>query len=108
VTTRALLTRTLLAAGLALIAGGLLVGFLPHTAGGVRCGSAFHGTSDATEADYGTATQADQTGIPTGPVTTAVDACNAARSQPRTFAVTLLALGAASTLAAAAAATGRD
>jgi hypothetical protein len=108
VTTRALLARAVLAAGLALIAGGLLVGFLPRTASGVRCGSAFHGTSDAQTADYTTAIQADQAGLPAGPVTTAVDACNVARSQPRTVAVTLLILGAASTLAAAAAATTRD
>jgi hypothetical protein len=92
VSTRALLIRILLAAGLVLLAGGLILGFLPKTAAGVSCGSAFHGTDAATVADYGSTLTGSLDAPPVGGYAAA---CADARSAAKTAPIVLLVLGGA-------------
>lgn len=93
------LARTLIVAGLALLAGGLILGFLPKTAAGpfgpVACGSAFHGTGDAASADFQDTLGA---GV-SAPLGSAEAACAAARSNARTAPIVLMVLGSVGLLA---------
>jgi redox-regulated HSP33 family molecular chaperone len=107
VTSRVLLVRILLAAGLVLLAGGLLIGFLPRSAADVSCGSAFHGNGDALGADFGRAAAADSAGVRLGSVTAISDRCSDARSATRIPAIVLLVLGGAAAAAGLTAAAGK-
>lgn len=102
--------RVLLATGLVLLGGGLLVGLLPRSAGSVSCGSAFRPSGDALSADFGRAASADRSGVLLGSPTAVSDRCGDLRSAARLPAVALLVLGAAGVaggMVAAAGATGR-
>jgi hypothetical protein len=77
--------RVLLLAGLALVAGGLLFGFLPRTVSGENCGSAFVANRNAWVADVGNAVGGRATDIG--------GRCSDARSSGRVPAFVLLALG---------------
>jgi hypothetical protein len=98
VSTRALLIRILLATGLVLLAGGLILGFLPKSAAGVSCGSAFHGTDAATVADYGSTLTGSLDVPPAGGYAAA---CDDARSSAKTAPIVLLVLGGAALVGAA-------
>lgn len=104
--TRTLTARILIVAGLVLLAGGLILGFLPKTAPGpfgpVSCGSAFRGSSDAAVTDF----QDTLGGGPSAPLGSAETACAAKRSDARTLPVVLLVLGGAALLSGVAAAAG--
>lgn len=89
-TTRALTARILIVAGLALFAAGLVLGFLPKTAAGVNCGSAFHASTDAQVADFG-ATLTGSFAVP--PLGGYAAACADARSGAKAPAVGLLVVG---------------
>ena len=92
--TRALTAQLLIVGGLALLVGGLILGFMPKTAAGpfgpVACGSAFHGTDDAAVTDF----QDTLGGGATAPLGSASSACAAARSNAKTAPILLLILGA--------------
>lgn len=81
-------------AGIAVLAAGLLTGFLPLRAHGTSCGSAFVASDDATVADLSTAIRRDQQGLPVeGSGTGVSDSCDSMRSLVRIPAIVLLALG---------------
>jgi len=107
VSTRVLLARILIVGGLALFAGGLLLGLLPKTAAGpfgpVSCGSAFHGTGDAAVTDF----QDTLGGGVSAPLGSAEAACASARSDAKTAPIVLLVLGGAALLGGVAAATAK-
>src|SRR6266568_2662789 len=86
--------RVLLVVGLALLAAGLLWGFLPRSAGGVGCGSAFVGSRAAEMADLTGAIDADTTGMPMDrSVGYYADRCADVRSAGRIPAILLIAAG---------------
>lgn len=91
-TTRHLTVRILLALGLVLLAGGLALGFMPRSALGVSCGSAYRGTSDAFVADA-TNSFWMQDRQATGSVMKYSEACSSTRSGGRTQSVPLLVVG---------------
>jgi hypothetical protein len=95
VTGGVLLVRVLFVVGLGLLAGGVLLGFLPRSAGGVDCGSAFRSSDAAAVADYGRAIDADRTGDDLDSLSPSADRCSDARSTTRGPAVVLITLGAA-------------
>jgi hypothetical protein len=96
-TTKALTTRILITLGLALLAGGLVLGLLPKTAPGaygpVSCGSAFRGSSAATVDDYQATLSGGPADLGLSPLGSASSACAAARSSAKTAPVVLLVLG---------------
>lgn len=101
---RHLTVRILFALGLALLAGGLLLGFLPHSAPGaygslVACGSAFRGSDDAAVDDIQSTLQGGPASLGPSPLGSASSACSAARSNARAPAVVLLVLAAGLVLA---------
>lgn len=92
-TTKTLTARILLALGFALFAGGLVLGFIPKTADGISCGSAFKASTDAAVADYGSTL----TGSYTDPPLSGSYArdCADTRTAAKAPAVTLLVIGGA-------------
>jgi hypothetical protein len=68
-----------------LLAAGLVAGFVPVSASGVSCGSAFHGSDASAVSDYSSALM----GLDGG----ASGACSSARSTPRVLAWVLLVPG---------------
>lgn len=92
--TQRLLVRLFLALGLALLGGGIAMGFLPHSALGVSCGSAFRGTGDARVADLTNALWMDDRHVDgSRSLAKFSEACSSSRSAARTPAVLLLVLG---------------
>lgn len=77
--------RVLLLVGLALVAGGLLFGFLPRSVSGENCGSAFVENRSVWTADVGNAMGGRSTNI--------ADRCSDTRSSGRIPALVLLVLG---------------
>lgn len=96
-TAKVLTARILIALGLALLAGGLILGFLPKTAAGslgpVSCGSAFHGTGAATVDDYQATLSGGAADLSLSPLSSTSAACAAARSNAKTAPIVLLVLG---------------
>lgn len=96
-TAKVLTTRILLALGLALLAGGLVLGFLPKTAPGalgpVSCGSAFHGTGAATVDDYQATLSGGAADLGLSPLGSTSTACAVARSGAKTTPIALLVFG---------------
>lgn len=79
-----------LVGGLVLVAG-LILGFVPVSAYGVSCGSAFAGSDDAEGADFARAIQADERGVILGDLDAVAGACDGSRSLIRPFAFASLA-----------------
>jgi hypothetical protein len=80
------MSRWLLAVAGALLAAGVVAGFVPVSAAGVSCGSAFHASDSAQVADYSTA-------LTGGGVGTAGASCDSKRSTWTVVAWMLLAPG---------------
>lgn len=98
-TAKALTTRILIAAGLVLLGGGLLLGLLPKSAAGafgpVSCGSAFHGTDAATVDDYQATLSGGPADLGLSQLGSTSAACASARSDAKTAPIVLLVLGGA-------------
>lgn len=88
--------RTLIWVGIVLLAAGLITGFVPVSTHGASCGSAFHGSRDATVADYSRAIEWDQRGLGVpadGSLSAVSDACDSLRSVVRIPALVLTVIG---------------
>jgi hypothetical protein len=86
--------QAMLIVGLALTLAGGLLGFLPRSAGGVSCGSAFVGSRAPAVADLTAAIEADSLGVALGDrIGEYATRCADRRSSARILAVVPLALG---------------
>lgn len=79
--------------GFLVVVAGLITGFMPVSAQGTNCGSAFHASRDAETADLTHAMEADGAGVSLFDVSSTADACSSLRSTVRIPAVVLLMLG---------------
>ncbi|MBO0879703.1 MAG: hypothetical protein J2P17_04900 [Mycobacterium sp.] len=85
--------RVLSLVGVLLVVAGLVTGFMPVSAQGTNCGSAFHASRDAEIADLTNAMEADSAGVSLFNVGSTAEACSSLRSTVRIPAVVLLVLG---------------